>query len=122
MTRHAFSTGLPTTVGANIVSRSTSRASRLVRPASRYSVWVRWDISLRYGPRTWPPPSATVAIIFSSSSSTMYSSSISLRSARNFSSAARFAPPGGCRYVPLIGFISTRPSSTLTCRSGVAPT
>ena len=40
-------------------------------PTSRYSVWVRRDISLRYGPTTWPPRSATSAIILSSSSSTM---------------------------------------------------
>ncbi len=67
---------------------------------------------------TWPPCSATRAIIFSSSSSTMYSSSISLGSARKRSSAARSAsepaPECGRRWVPLIGFIITSPSSTLT--------
>ncbi|RAN96738.1 hypothetical protein GUI43_06282 [Micromonospora noduli] len=82
----------------------------------------RCDISFRYGPITCPPCSATVAIIFSSSSSTMYSSSVSFSSARKRSRAARSATPPGQRKVPLIGFIITSPSSTLTWRSGLAPT
>ena len=52
----------------------------------------------------------------------MYSSSISFGSARNSSSADRSAAAPGCRKVPLIGFIMTSPSATLTCRSGLAPT
>lgn len=63
MTRVAFWTGLPVTVAANIVSRSTSRTSSEVRPRSSYSVWARWDISLSRGPSTWPPRSPTVHII-----------------------------------------------------------
>ena len=47
--------GLPVTVGANIVSRSTSRTSSGTRPRSRYSVCARCAISLRYGPTTRPP-------------------------------------------------------------------
>ena len=50
ISRQAFSTGLPVTVAAYIVSRSTSRTSRAVRPARRYSVWIRCVIGLRNGP------------------------------------------------------------------------
>ncbi len=95
MTRVAFSTGLPVTVAANIVSRSTSRTSSEVRPRSSYSVWARWDISLRRGPSTWPPRSPTVHIILSSSSTTMVSSSNSLGSWRKSSSESMSEPPAG---------------------------
>ncbi len=43
----ALSSGLPVTVGANSVSRSTSRTSRLVWPSMKYSVCARCAISLR---------------------------------------------------------------------------
>ena len=70
-----------------------------------------------------PPSEHTSAIIFISSSTTMKSSSVSLVSAMNSRKAgSRSASSAGCRKVPEIGFIHTRPSATLTCRSGVAPT
>ncbi|SKU08359.1 Uncharacterised protein [Mycobacteroides abscessus subsp. abscessus] len=71
ITRHAFSSGLPVTVGANMVSARISRGSRSVTPEIRYSVWASRAISLRYGPWTWPPSGQMRAIIFSSSSTTM---------------------------------------------------
>lgn len=79
-------------------------------------------MGFRNGPTARPPPSQTPAIIFSSSSSTMASSSLSLRSSRNAARARLSGPPGPNTCVPLIGFITATPSSTDTCRSGLAPT
>ena len=74
ISRQAFSTGAPVTVAANMVSRRISRGSWWLRPARRYSVWMRCVIGLRKGPSTWPPSWQTSHIIFSSSSTTMKSS------------------------------------------------
>ncbi|CAH0322290.1 hypothetical protein SRABI128_04952 [Microbacterium sp. Bi128] len=118
----AFCIGDPVTVGANIVSRRMSRGSSVLRPRSMYSVCVSRDISLRCGPVMRPPSLQTALIIFSSSSTTMKSSSVSLVDRRNSASVSAVAPPCGWRNVPEMGFIVTMPSRALTCASGLAPT
>lgn len=95
MTRQAFCTGEPVTVAANIVSRSTSLTSREDFPRSSYSVCARCAISFRRGPTTTPPMSPTVHIIFSSSSTTIDSSSISLPSARKARRCSGVGPSAG---------------------------
>ncbi len=95
MTRQAFSSGLPVTVGTNIVSRRISPTSSVVRPLRWYSVWASRVISRRYGPSVRTPGSQMRAIIFSSSSTTMYSSSVSLGSARKRSVSGTVGPPAG---------------------------
>ncbi len=61
----------------------------------RYSVCASRAISFRYGPTTRPPESQTRAIILSSSSTTMYSSSVSLRSARKSITPGSVGPDAG---------------------------
>ena len=87
-----------------------------------YSVCVSRDISFRRGPVMRPPSEHTALIIFSSSSTTMKSSSVSLVDSRNSLSVATVAPPCGWRKVPEIGFMVTTPPVALTCASGLAPT
>src|SRR2546423_603068 len=122
MTRQALRSGLPVTVGANMVSRMRSAGSRDVRADSRYSVCARNDISFSIGPVWRTSPSAIREIIFSSSSTTIANSSLSLRSLRKRTRSGTPWPPGGYRYVPLMGFIDTTSSARLMCRSGEAPT
>ena len=87
--------GEPVTVGANIVSRRMSRGSSVLRPRSMYSVCVSRDISFRCGPVMRPPSLQTALIIFSSSSTTMKSSSVSLVERRNSARVSAVAPPCG---------------------------
>jgi len=122
MTVHAFCMGEPVPVGAHIVSRRMSRGSSVECPSSSYSVWVSRDISLRCGPVMRPPSLQTALIIFSSSSTTMNSSSVSLVDSRNADRVSGVAPPAGWRKVPEIGFIVTTPPWARTCASGLAPT
>ncbi len=79
-------------MGTNIVSRSTSRTSRELRPRSGYSVWVRALICFSRGPSTCPPSVQTALIIFSSALTTMNSSSVSLASPRKAEQALDLLP------------------------------
>lgn len=83
------------TVAANMVSLRTSRTSSEDLPRSSYSVCARWAISFSRGPITTPPMSPTVHIILSSSSTTMESSSVSLRSPRKASRPSALGPSAG---------------------------
>ena len=114
-------TNKPVTVGANIVSRSTSRGSSRLEPRSMYSVCVSRDISFRCGPVMRPPSLQMALIILSSSSTTMKSSSVSLVERKNSESVSFVAPPAGWRNVPEIGFIVTTPPCDDTWASGLAP-
>ena len=69
-----------------------------------------------------PPSEQTALIIFSSSSTTMKSSSVSFVEERKSTRVSFVAPPAGWRKVPEIGFIVTMPSRATTCASGLAPT
>ncbi len=75
-------------------------------------------ISVRCGPCTRAPCPQMRPSIFTSSSSTMSSSSTSLRSARNRSIPAALGPPGGYRYMPLTAVTAAVPRERLMCRSG----
>ncbi|WP_435060267.1 hypothetical protein [Streptomyces sp. bgisy060] len=64
------------------VDRTSSMPGIEERPRNSYSVCARWAISFNRGPTTTLPMSPTVHIILSSSTTTVESSSVSLRSAR----------------------------------------
>ena len=118
ITRQAFSIGLPVTVGANIVSRSTSRTSREPRPASRYSVCAQ----VRHLLEVRPDHLAAVLGDGGHHLQLLVEHHVQLVGLLGVGEEAQqrrpVGPPPAWRNVPLIGFIITRPSSTLTCRSG----
>ena len=119
ITRQAFSIGLPVTVGANIVSRSTSRTSSDAA-AGQQVLGVR---QVRHLLEVRPDHLPAVLGDGGHHLQLLVEHHVELVGLlRVGQEAQQVGRRRRGRNVPLIGFIITRPSSTLTCRSGVAPT